>query len=78
MMNSINPQFLKMLMNGNPQQMALQMLQQKMGNNPILQNIMGCVNNGQYNQIETIARNICKSKGIDPDAMYKDIAQKIK
>lgn len=74
----INPQVLKMFMNGNPQQIALQMLQKNANNNPILQNVMNCANNGDYSSIEQIARNLCAAKGIDADAMFKEISQQIK
>lgn len=78
MNNLINPQMLKAFMQGNPQQIAMQLLQKNMGNNPILQNVMNCANNGQYGQIEQIARNLCASKGIDADKMFKEISQQIK
>lgn len=58
---------------GNPQNMAMQMLQGMGGNNPILNNVIGMVQNGDTSGIEQIGRNLCKSKGIDPEQMINDI-----
>lgn len=59
---------------GNPQQMVANMLQQQCGgNNPMIQNIMNMVNNGDQKGLENIARNLCKSKNINPDEMMKHV-----
>lgn len=71
-------QLLQMLKGGNPQQMAMQFLQQNSANNPMLQNVMEMANNGNTSGIEQIARNLCKSKGIDPDQMMSQLQQQMK
>lgn len=58
--------------NFNPNKM-LSMLKGFMGNNPILQNVIGLAENGQFNQIEQIARNLCAQKGVDPDAAFQNM-----
>ena len=70
---NINPQMINMLKGGNPQQIAMNMLQQKMGGNPILQNVFNLANSGNMKGIEDIARNLAKSKGINIDEMYNQV-----
>lgn len=67
-------QLIKMLKNGNPQQILGDMLQQN-SQNPMLQNVMSLMNSKDSRGIETIARNLCKSRGLDADAMFKEIQQ---
>lgn len=71
-------QMLSMLKKGNPQQIAMNMLQQKMGNNPILQNVYNMASNGDSAGIEQIARNLCKEKGINADEMVSQIQQQMR
>lgn len=71
-------QMLSMFKGGNPQQIAMNMLQQKMGNNPILQNVYQMANNGDVSGIEQIARNLCKEKGINADEMVSQIQQQMR
>ena len=59
---NINPQMISLLKSGNPQQMAMNMLKQNMGNNPILQNVMNMTNNNDTKGIENIDRNLAKSE----------------
>ena len=70
---NINPQMISLLKSGNPQQMAMNMLKQNMGNNPILQNVMNMTNNNDTKGIENIARNLAKSRGINIDELYKQV-----
>lgn len=58
---------------GNPQQMLMNMLQQQMGNTPMSNNLMQMIQGNNTSGIEQMARNICKSKGIDADEMYNNI-----
>ena len=58
-------QLIRMLKNGNPQQILGDMLQ----------NVMSLMNSKDSRGIETIARNLCKSRGLDADAMFKEIQQ---
>ena len=70
---NINPQMISLLKSGNPQQMAMNMLKQNMGNNPILQNVMNMTNNNDIKGIENIARNLAKSRGVNIDELYKQV-----
>lgn len=64
----MNPmQLIGMLKNGgNPQQMIMNMLRQNSNNNPIIQNALNMAEKNDMQGIETLARNLCKEKGIDP------------
>lgn len=57
----------------NPKQYALNMAKQM--NNPILSNMIQLAEQGKTKEVEQIARNIFKEKGIDYD---KDISPMIK
>lgn len=54
----------------NPQQLALSMLQQQAGNNPMMNNLLQLAQNGKGAEIEQIARNIMKEKGLDFDKEF--------
>ncbi len=71
-------QLLQMFKGGNPQQIAMNMLQQRSGNNPIFQNVMNMVNNGDMSGVEQVARNICKEKGIDADQLMNQVQQQLR
>lgn len=77
----MNPmQMLQMLMKkgNNPQQMAEQMMQSMGGNNPMLGNLMQLAKDGNNQNIEQFARNICKLKGIDFDTQFADFMKQLK
>ena len=77
----MNPmQMLQMLMKkgNNPQQMAEQMIQIMGGNNPMLGNLMQLAKDGNTQNIEQFARNICKSKGIDFDKEFSSFMSNFK
>ena len=62
---------ISMLKNGaKPQQLALSMLQQQAGNNPMMNNLLQLAQNGKGAEIEQIARNIMKEKGLDFDKEF--------
>lgn len=73
-----------MLMNmfksgGNPQQIAMQLLQSRgMGNTPMMQNLMSMVNNKDSCGLETFARNMAKSKNANIDEMINQVQQYMK
>lgn len=73
MMPKIPPQLIQMMKGGNPQQIAMNMFKQNTANNPMMENVMGMLNNNDSRGIETIARNLCKSKGIDPDELLRNV-----
>lgn len=73
MMNKIPPQLIQLMRGGNPQQMALNMLQKMQ--NPIAQNVVDLANNGQYGSIKQVAENLCKSRGINPEELINELKQ---
>lgn len=77
----MNPmQMLQMLMKkgNNPQQMVEQMIQSMGGDNLMLGNLIQMAKNGNKQNIEQFARNICKSKGIDFDTQFEDFMKQLK
>ena len=69
-----NPlQMIKMFMNGgkNAQEIALNMIGNN--NNPVLQNLVKMAQNGDYQGVENVARNMFKEQGRDFDAELKDL-----
>ena len=66
MNSNMNPfQMIQMLKGGNPQSFVFQMLEQNAQNNPFFANILQLAKNNKTNEIEQIAVNMCKEKGID-------------
>lgn len=67
-----NPmQFMQAIRGGqNPQQLMLSLLQQKMGNTPMGQNLMQLAQNNDIQGIEQIARNLCAQRGLDFDQEF--------
>lgn len=71
----MNPmQFLKGIKN--PQQFVMNMLGQNQ--NPMATQLMQMVKNGNTNQIEQFARNICKERGMDFDKSFSEFMKQIK
>lgn len=63
---NMNPmQLMQMLKSGNPQSFVFQMLEQNAQNNPFFANILQLAKNNKTTEIEQIAMNMCKEKGID-------------
>ena len=67
-----NPmQVIMAIRNGqNPQQIVMNMLQERMSQTPMGQNLIVLAQNNQTAQIEQIARNICNQRGIDFDKEF--------
>ena len=66
MNSNMNPmQLMQMLKGGNPQSFVFQMLEQNAQNNPFFANILQLAKNNKTSEIEQIAINMCKEKGID-------------
>lgn len=63
---------------GNPQAFLFELIQRQYGNNPIMRNVISLANDNNTQGIEALARNLCKERGIDPDAMFQDVAGKIR
>ncbi len=66
---NINPmQLIQMIKGGqNPQQLVMNILQQKSQTNPILNNAMNLAKNGNQSALETLARNLAEQRGLDFD-----------
>lgn len=54
----------------NPQSFAMNMLQQQINGNPMLSNLLSLAQQGKQDEIEQIARNICKERGLDFDKEF--------
>ena len=66
MNSNMNPfQMIQMLKSGNPQSFVFQMLEQNAQNNPFFANILQLAKSNKINEIEQIAVNMCKEKGVD-------------
>ena len=67
--------FIQMAKNGNPQQMAMNMLQQNAQGNPMFANILSLAQNGNTQEIENIVRNMARERGIDFDKEFNSFRQ---
>ena len=54
----------------NPQQLAMSLLQQRMGDNPMGQNLLALAQQGRGADIEQFARNLAAQQGIDFDTEF--------
>lgn len=70
--NPINPmQLFKIISKQqNPQQFMCNMLQEHMGDNPVMANLLSLAQNNNGAEIETVARNLFKEKGLDFDKEF--------
>ena len=59
-----------------PQQMITNMISQN--SNPMIQNLMKIAPNGNTQEVENFARNICKEKGIDFDKEFSNFMKQIR
>lgn len=68
----MNPmELIQMIANGaNPQQLAMTLLEQQAGNNPMFANLLKLAKNNQTKEIENFARNVCQEKGVDYDSEF--------
>lgn len=73
----MNPmQLIQMIRSGqNPQQLAMNLLQQQMGNTPMGANLLELAKGGKTADIEQIARNLAKQQGIDFDKEFASFRQ---
>lgn len=74
---NMNPQQLQMFRNimkngNNPKNLVMNLLDQT---NPMAKNLIDLANKGN---VESFARNICKSKGIDFDKEFANFVKQIK
>lgn len=71
-MNVDPMQLIQMIKQGqNPQQLMMQILSQQV-NTPLGANLLKLAQNGQTAEIEKIARNLCKEKGVDFDQEFSN------
>lgn len=73
----MNPmQLIQMIRSGqNPQQLAMNLLEQNMANTPMGANLLELVKNGKNADIEQIARNLAKQQGMDFDKEFASFKQ---
>ena len=74
-MNPIEQMMQMVKMRQNPEQMMLQFLQQQ--NNPMSQNLLSLAQANNTQDIEKIARNICKQRGVDFDKEFTAFKQSL-
>ena len=66
---------MKMTKQGNPEQIAMSMLQQYSSGNPVMQNLLILAQKKDTKGIENVARNMAKEKGIDFDSGFNSFKQ---
>lgn len=73
----VNPmQLIMMIKNGsNPQQLMLSILENNLSNTPMGANLLSLAKQNKTKEIEDIARNLCKQKGIDYDKEFNSFKQ---
>jgi hypothetical protein len=73
---NFNPmQIMNMMKNKSPQEIIISII----GNqNPIINNLMKLAKSGNKSEIEDIARNMCKEKGIDFDKEFPSFMENFK
>lgn len=55
----------------NPQAVIMNMMRQSAGNNPVLNNAISMAEKGDMKGVETLCRNICRERGLDPEKMLQ-------
>lgn len=70
-MYNVDPRrLIQMIRQGqNPQQLMLSVLEGQAGS-PMGRNLLNLARNGQTSEIEKIARNLCKERGVDFDQEF--------
>ena len=74
---NVNPiQLISMIKNGqNPQQLIMNVLEGNAANNPMGANLLNLAKGNKTEELEKIARNIAKDRGIDFDTEFKQFKQ---
>lgn len=65
-----------MQMIGNPEQFVMGMLESTAQSNPIAKNLLNLAKQGDGAQIEQIARNMAKEKGVDFDTEFNNFKRR--
>lgn len=69
-------QIVNMAKQGNPQQFVMNMLDERAKTgDPVMQNLLKSIKDGNTKEVETVARNIAKEKGIDFDKEFNSFKQ---
>lgn len=69
-------QFMNMIKGGNPQQFVMNMLNERaQTGDPMMQSLLKSVQTGNSRDIEVIARNVAKERGIDFDKEFNSFKQ---
>ena len=77
-MNPSVLQFMQAMRNGqNPQTMIMSMLEQRMGNTPIGQNLLQMAKSNDGKGIENFARNLCAQRGLNFDTEFAAFKQQL-
>lgn len=76
-MMQVDPmQLIQQIKNGqNPQQLMMSVLENQMGNTPMGANLLNLARNNQTSEIEKIARNIMRQRGLDYDKEFNAFKQ---
>ena len=71
-MMNVNPmQLIQMIKNGsNPQQLLMSVLESQGANNPFYQNLVNLAKGNNTQELENIARNVLKERGLDYDTEF--------
>lgn len=70
-----NPMLNMLRMAKNPQQEMINMMENNLDpNNLFMKNILDIAKSGNNKQAETLARNVLKEAGIDPDELYRQLS----
>lgn len=77
---NVNPmQLIQMIREGqNPQQMMINILERNSENQPFMQNLLLLARDGKTADIEKIARNVAKEKGIDFDSAFNSFKSQLR
>ena len=77
---NVNPiQLIQMIKGGqNPQQLVMNILQQKSQNNPILNNAINLAQNGDASALQALARNLAAQRGLDFDKEFANFKSQLK
>ena len=66
-------QLMQMMRSGTPQQMIFNNLKSQAGSNPVLGNALDMAQKGDSKGLEELARNLCKTNGVDADEAIKQL-----
>ena len=79
MMPGVNPmELVKMIRQGsNPQQLLMNIMEQQIGSTPIGQNLIALAKDNRAEEIEKIARNITRERGVDFDEAFNAFKEAI-